>query len=86
MEEDPVLAVSRIGAVPAILRVITEVTGLRLSLIAHVTDETWTCCAVNDQLEFGLQVGGHLEVATTLCSEVRRARSPIISHASVDPK
>ncbi len=86
MEEDPVLAVSRIGAVPTILRVITEVTGLRLSLIAHVTDETWTCCAVNDQLEFGLQVGGHLDVATTLCSEVRRARSPIvISHASADP-
>lgn len=87
MEEDSVLAVSRIGAVPAILRVITEVTGLRLSLIAHVTEETWTCCAVNDQLEFGLQVGGHLEVATTLCSEVRLARSPIIiSHASADPK
>ncbi len=87
VKSDPVIAVGRVGSVPTILRVITEVTGLRLSLIAHVTEDRWTCCAVNDQLEFGLSVGGELDVATTLCSEVRRSRIPIvISHASVDAK
>jgi phosphoserine phosphatase RsbU/P len=86
VEEDPIIAVSRISAVPAILRVITEVTGLRLSLIAHVTEDEWTCCAVSDQLGFGLQVGGHLDIATTLCSDVRQSQAPIIiNHASVDP-
>ena len=80
-----VTAIAQIGAVPLMLRVITEVTGLRLSLIAHVTPDRWTCCAVND-LQFGLAVGGELDVATTLCSEVRDTRAPIvISHASQDP-
>ncbi len=82
----PVDLVQRITAVPTILKVITETTGLRLSLISHVTDSEWTCCAVNDQLDFGLEVGGQLELATTLCSEVRLAEKPIvISYASKDP-
>jgi phosphoserine phosphatase RsbU/P len=82
---EAIAAVDKISAVPMMLRVITEITGLRLSLIAHVTDTEWTCCAVNDVLEFGLAKGGTLEVATTLCSEVRAARAPIvISHASQD--
>ena len=90
MRDDVAIAISRVSgvsAVPTMLRVITEITGLRLSLIAHVTDSTWTCCAVNDQMAFGLEVGGELEVATTLCSEVRQQLGPIaISHASVDPE
>jgi signal transduction histidine kinase len=78
--------VSGVSAVPTMLRVITEITGLRLSMVAHVTETTWTCCAVNDQLAFGMEVGGELEVATTLCSEVRQQRRPVtMSHASVDP-
>jgi signal transduction histidine kinase len=78
--------VSGVSAVPTMLRVITQITGLRLSLIAHVTDDTWTCCAVNDQMAFGLEVGGELDVATTLCSEVHLRQSPVvISHASLDP-
>jgi len=86
VKTDPISAVSQISAVPTILRVITEMTGLRLSLIAHVTADEWTCCAVNDQLAFGLEVGGHLDVATTLCSDVRKSKAPvIISHASQDP-
>ncbi len=81
----PIEAVSRITAVPTILKVITEATGLRLSLIAHVTETEWTCCAVNDELQFGLQVGGQLELATTLCSEVREQRTPIvISNVATD--
>jgi GAF domain-containing protein len=37
-------------------------------------------------MDFGLTAGEELEVATTLCSEVRDARAPIvIGHASKDP-
>src|SRR5687768_14429082 len=68
------------------LRVIIEITGLRLALIARVTETRWTCCAVDDQLDFGLSERGELDVATTLCAGVRDARAPIvISHASQDP-
>ena len=69
------------------LRVISHTTGLRLSLVARVTNDEWTCCAVNDQLEFGLELGGTLPVETTLCAEVRDARKAVlISHASEDPR
>ena len=79
-------AVQRISAVPTMLKVITEMTGLRLSLVAKVTAEEWICCAVNDQMGFGLEVGGQLELATTLCAEVRACQKPILfGHASADP-
>ena len=80
-------AVARLEAVPTILRVVTETTGLRFSLVARVTQDTWTACAVHDELAFGLKAGGTLDVATTLCSEVRDSHTPIIiNHASEDPR
>lgn len=85
-QEADMAAVARIATVPTILRVVSEITGLRLALVARVTESSWTACAVLDRMDFGLSVGGQLDVATTLCSEVREARAPIvIEHASVDP-
>ena len=82
-----IAAVGRVGSVPTILKVVSEITGLRLALIARVTEGSWTACAVLDRMEFGLAVGDHLEVATTLCSEVRSSLDPIIiEHASRDPE
>ena len=81
-----IAAVARIGAVPTILRVVSEITGLRLALVARVTRESWTACAVLDRMDFGLGVGDQLDVATTLCSQVRDTHEPIvIEHASVEP-
>ena len=71
-------AVARIGAVPTILRVISEVTGLRLALVARVTPDEWRACAVLDRMDFGLAAGDRLDVATTLCSEVRDSQQPIV--------
>lgn len=82
-----IAAIARISAVPTILRVVSQVTGLRLALVARVTRESWVACAVLDQMEFGLGVGDQLEVATTLCSEVRDSHEPIIiEHASREPE
>lgn len=81
--EADIAAIARISAVPTILKVISETTGLRLALVARVTEGSWTACAVLDRMNFGLEVGGQLEVATTLCSEVRSTLEPIIiEHAS----
>jgi signal transduction histidine kinase len=71
-------AVSRIGAVPSILRMICDETGMGFAAVARVTDATWTACAVQDNVGFGLQPGGQLELTTTLCFESRAARAPII--------
>jgi signal transduction histidine kinase len=79
--------IGRISAVPAILQVVRELTGLRFAAVARVTEDSWTACAVLDQLNFGLQVGGELEVTTTLCHEIRQARqSVVIDKASEDPR
>jgi signal transduction histidine kinase len=71
-------AVGRIGAVPSILQVVSETTGMRFVTVARVTGASWTACAVLDRMGFGLEVGGALDVATTLCSEIRDSRLPIV--------
>jgi len=81
-----IATIKRISAVPAILQVIRELTGLRFAAVARVTEESWTACAVLDQLDFGLLVGGELDVVTTLCHEIRAAHtSVVIDKASEDP-
>ncbi|WP_313085933.1 GAF domain-containing sensor histidine kinase [Pseudomonas sp.] len=84
---DDISAISRINAVPAILQVISETTGLRFAAVARVTEDAWTACAVLDRINFGLQVGGELDVTTTLCHEIRASHETIIiSKASEDPR
>lgn len=71
-------AVTRIGAVPSMLKMICDDTGMGFAAVARVTDATWTACAVQDNIGFGLKAGGQLELHTTLCFESRAARNPII--------
>jgi signal transduction histidine kinase len=81
-----VAAITRIGAVPSMLRVICKNTGLGFAAVARVTEGTWTACAVQDDIKFGLLPGGQLDIHTTLCSESRVLRQPIVvDHASIDP-
>jgi len=81
-----IATIGRISAVPAMLQVISDMTGLRFAAVARVTDDSWTACAVFDQLAFGLDVGGELELNTTLCHEIRGSHvSVVIDKASEDP-
>lgn len=83
---DDVALISRIQAVPAMLRVVCETTGLRFAAVARVTDTHWMACAVDDRLGFGLAPGDELALHTTLCDELRDSHKPIvIDHASEDP-
>lgn len=70
--------VARIGAVPSILQMICDETGMGFAAVARVTDETWMACAVQDDISFGLKPGGKLDLRTTLCFESRAARLPIV--------
>lgn len=81
-----ILLVSRISAVPSILKVVAELTGMRVTMVARVTRNEWTACAAYDRMGFGLEVGTQLEVTTTLCKEVCDSnKSIVIQHASLDP-
>lgn len=84
---DDISAISRINAVPAILQVISDTTGLRFAAVARVTGDSWTACAVLDRINFGMQVGSELEVATTLCHEIHASHETIvISKVSEDKR
>jgi signal transduction histidine kinase len=70
--------VQAISAVPQILETVASINGLGFVAIAHVTENSWTTCAVLDKLGFGLKIGDKLDVTTTLCEEVRSTRKSIV--------
>ena len=50
-----VSAVNRLTAVPTLLEVLRETTGMRFAAVARVTESTWTACVVSDDINFGLR-------------------------------
>lgn len=81
------VAIARISAVPSLLKIICSQTGMGFAAVARVTDNNWTACAVQDDIQFGLAIGGQLDVNTTLCIEARAARQPVVFDcASGDPR
>lgn len=80
-----IAAVQRIDAVPRILEIVCRSTGMGFAAVARVTDERWVCCAVRDEIEFGLQPGGELKVETTICHEIRQSHhAVVIDHVAED--
>jgi signal transduction histidine kinase len=78
-------AIQGIEAVTRILEVVCRTTGMGFAAVARVTEERWICCAVRDEIQFGLQPGGELKVETTICHEIRQNRDAVvIDHAAED--
>jgi signal transduction histidine kinase len=71
-------AIQRIGAVPKILDVVGRMTGMGFVAIARVTSNQWVCCAVRDNISFGLKEGGALQVETTICNEIRQHGQTVV--------
>ena len=83
--KDEVAAVGVIDAVPKLLEVICQTTGMGFAAVARVTEDRWVACAVRDQIGFGLTPGGELAVATTICDEIRgHQRAVVIDHVAED--
>jgi signal transduction histidine kinase len=78
-------AVAQIDAVPTILDVVCRTTGMGFAAVARVTEDRWIACAVRDEIQFGLQPGGELQLKTTICDEIRDSGKPvIIDHVAED--
>jgi signal transduction histidine kinase len=73
-----IAAVQRITAVPRILEVVCRSTGMGFAAVARVTDSRWVCCAVRDEIAFGLTPGGELDVETTICHEIRQSGDAVV--------
>jgi signal transduction histidine kinase len=71
-------AVAGIDVVPRILNVVCRTTGLGFAAVARVTQDRWVACAVQDEISFGLRPGGELEVASTLCAEIRDSGEAVV--------
>lgn len=84
--EADVARIRRIPAVPRILDAMIELTGMRFAAVASVTAQSWTACAVRDDLGFGLLPGQQLVLESTICNEIRQHQRPVVfGHASIDP-
>ena len=82
-----IAVIQSMAAVPTILETVAALTGLRFVCVARVTADSWTTCAVLDRLDFGLAVGDQLDVATTLCEEVRdTGNAVVIDHVANDER
>jgi len=73
-----VSAIAESEAVQRILEVVCRTTGMGFSAVARVTEDRWIACAVRDEIDFGLQPGGELDVRTTICDEVRSGRELVV--------
>lgn len=71
-------AVRQIGAVPKILDVVGRMTGMGFVAVARVTSTQWVCCAVRDNINFGVGAGGELKVETTICNEIRQHGQTVV--------
>ncbi len=60
-----VLSIQRLGVVQTALRVLRRTTGMRIALVARVTPDSWTACAVLDDAGFGINPGDELPLRTT---------------------
>lgn len=78
--------VAQIDSIPSILDIACQATGLRFAAVARVTETQWTACAVRDGLGFGLEVGGELDLKSTICHEIRCSGvGVVIDHVAQDP-
>lgn len=85
--EARIAAVERITAVPDILRIICNSTGLGFAAVAHVTADTWTACAVHDEIDYRVPVGTNLAIEATICRQVERTGiSIVIDEVSAHPE
>lgn len=79
-------AISNIDAVPTILDVVCQTTGMGFAAVARVTHDRWVACGVRDLIQFGLEPGGELKIETTICNEIREHRQVIvIDNVAEDP-
>ncbi|GAO39248.1 hypothetical protein SCH01S_28_01090 [Sphingomonas changbaiensis NBRC 104936] len=76
------------GDDPAMLGLLEEVcaaTGMGFAAVACVTEDRWIACQVLDNIEFGLRPGDELDIATTICDDVRKTQHGIvIDHVAMD--
>ena len=77
--------INSIEAVPSILQVVCNATGMGFAAVARMTEGRWIACSVVDQIDLGLKPGEELKVETTISDKIRQSRQGvIIDHVGED--
>lgn len=77
--------IAALPAVPRILDVVCEATGMGFAAVARVTEDRWITCRTRDSIRFGLMPGDELKAETTICHEIRQhGRTVVIDDAVAD--
>ena len=70
----------------ALLIEVQQLTGMKFSAVAFVSEDRWIASQVSDGLAFGLTPGDELNVRMTICDQVRTWASEIlIDDVAQDP-
>jgi signal transduction histidine kinase len=85
--DEDIAAINSVGSINMILKELQSLTEMRISLVARVTDDSWSACAVLDRADFGINTSTQLELSTTYLRVICGAVAPVlISHASRDER
>ena len=81
-----VALIKSVDAIPTILDVVCQTTGMGFAAIARVTEDRWIACNVRDDINFSIKPGEELKVETTICHEIHKTHKPvIIDNLAEDP-
>lgn len=82
-----IAAVARIDAVPSLLQLLCETTGMRCAAVVRVTGDAWTACAVHDDGSMGIRSGTRFDGGAAFFAETGPSRAPLfIGSAGMDPR
>lgn len=84
--KDDLKAVQRISAMPSILQLAAQTSHMGFVGMSRITSDHWIACAVHDVINQGLRPGDEVDIANTICGEVRgQRRATIIDDVAADP-
>lgn len=72
------LALGDDAGIRAVLEDVCRLTDMGFSAVARVTEDRWIACQVLDRVEFGLAPGDELEIATTICNDIRQSGQAVV--------
>lgn len=75
---DEAMLLAEDETVRQILHEVCRLTGMGFAAVARVTEDRWITCQVADRIEFGLTPGDELDVATTICDDIRKTCTMIV--------
>lgn len=77
LRDPDIHAIQQIDEVPRILETVCRLTGMGFAAIGRIKEDNWICCAVFDEMDFGMKPGAEIDLHSTLCKEMCDLNEPL---------